>query len=78
MTAKEAQEKAIAANVRKQTSQYQEIISLIKDAADAGEYKINYYHFLEGGVHARLVSDGYVIDNKISVSNETLIVISYA
>lgn len=59
MNAKEAREKALSVNTENSNSQYFQIIQMIADAANKGQYYITFEEHIREDVVERLISQGY-------------------
>jgi hypothetical protein len=78
MNANVAHEKATDINIKNDAIQINEIMTLINNEVNCGQFSINYYDNLRPGVRQQLEADGYIISlPMLSGMNETSITISW-
>ena len=78
MNAKQAKEKAFAANTENGSSQYAQIILMISNAANKGEYEMWFYENIKSDVREKLISDGYNVGKTQHERNETMTKIGWS
>ena len=78
MNAKQAKEKALEVNTQNDLLQYAQIILMISNAANKGEYEIWYYESIKADVKEKLISDGYNVGKTQFEINETMTKISWS
>ena len=78
MNAKQAKEKALEVNTQNDLLQYAQIILMISNAANKGEYEIWYYESIKADVKEKLISDGYNVGKTQFERNETMTKISWS
>lgn len=78
MTAREARKLAIAANLKNDGGQYNEIVSNIIMASQSGELEIWYHKPIKKCVLHKLIEDGYKVGDEIFDKGEFSTKISYA
>jgi hypothetical protein len=78
MTASEAKQKADNKNITNKDSQYNIIVSMIREASNKGEYEVWVYNTaILQPVREILVSNGFLVGPTQSDRNETLTKISW-
>jgi len=78
MNAKQAKEKALAVNTDNGNSQYAQIVLMISNAANKGEYEMWFYENIKADVREKLISEGYNVGKTQFERNETMTKISWS
>lgn len=75
MTAEEARKKAEARNI--EDGQYAQIIKMISNCANKGEYEMWYYDHIKPEVRAKLTKDGFLVKDTQYEKNEVMTLIKW-